>query len=246
MAAMIRPSREDIIREIQRCAAANGGMPLGKRGFEAETGIRETDWLGRYWARWGDAVQQAGFQPNEIQQRIYDDEGLVRLLAALTRKLGHFPTVPEMLLHRQSDSDFPSEKTFRRLGGRAAKVALVLEFSKANAEFADVYEVCLPLAGANALTADPAAGSGAVGVVYLMRSGKHHKIGRTTSIGRRSYEIGLQLPEKQKLVHYVETDDPVGIERYWHQRFADRRLNGEWFALSPADIAAFKLRRRFM
>jgi hypothetical protein len=79
-----------------------------------------------------------------------------------------------------------------------------------------------------------------------MRSGAHHKIGRSNHVGRRSYEVALQLPERLEVVHEIETDDPEGIERYWHQRFAAKRTNGEWFALSDDDVRAFMRRKGFM
>jgi hypothetical protein len=39
--------------------------------------------------------------------------------------------------------------------------------------------------------------------------------------------LAIQLPERAEQIHAIKTDDPVGIERYWHQRFADRRKNSE-------------------
>ena len=86
----------------------------------------------------------------------------------------------------------------------------------------------------------------ATGFVYLLKSGKFYKIGKTNSIDRRQYEIGLQLAEAMHPIHSIETDDPSGIEAYWHNRFKSKRLNGEWFDLDSSDIRAFKLRKNFM
>jgi hypothetical protein len=69
-------------------------------------------------------------------------------------------------------------------------------------------------------------------------------MGRTKNPLRREGEFGIQLPEKLTLIHHIKTDDPAGIESYWHMRFATKRNEGEWFALSPDDVRAFKRWKR--
>jgi hypothetical protein len=81
------------------------------------------------------------------------------------------------------------------------------------------------------------------GYVYLIRSGKFHKIGRTNASGRRLRELAIQLPKKPRTVHVIETDDPEGVEGYWHRRFAAKRQDGEWFLLSEDDVRAFRWRK---
>ncbi len=239
--------REQILAEIRRVAEEGGGKAPGRERFAAETGIREHDWLGRYWARWSDAVAEAGYTPNTLQGRVDDDEALHRY-AAETQRLGHPPTHAELRLVRQTDKTFPSSGVYERLGPKGELLAKVAAYCEGRPELADVLPILAPLIAA-AENAEPGedapADDAPEGFVYLLKSGRHYKLGRTNSLGRREYELAIQLPERAEKVHAIKTDDPAGIENYWHRRFADRRANGEWFALTAADVRAFK-RRKFM
>ena len=75
------------------------------------------------------------------------------------------------------------------------------------------------------------------------KSGRYYKIGKTNAHGRRERELAIQLPERAQTVHVIKTDDPAGIEAYWHQRFASKRKHGEWFELDHVDIGAFRCRK---
>ena len=58
-----------ILQEIKRTTQTNGGMPLRKLQFEAETGIKRYDWFGVYWARWSDALREAVLESLDCRPR---------------------------------------------------------------------------------------------------------------------------------------------------------------------------------
>lgn len=240
-------TRQHIINEIQRTAKVNGGVPLGWRKFEEVSGIKYYDWYGQFWTRWGDAVREAGFQPN-IMSEAYEDEFLLEKLVELTRRLKHVPTQGDLLLARKSDSSFPSEKVFRRLGTKPQRASRVIAFCATRSGHEDVATLWqqIPIQKELPPEGEPEAMSSVVGYVYLLKHGsrREYKIGRTNNPLRREGELGIQLPEKVEPIHYIETDDPAGIENYWHTRFARKRKEGEWFALTTDDVRAFRKWKR--
>jgi hypothetical protein len=235
-----------IVSEIKRTALENGGMPLGKARFEAESGIKESDWAGVHWVRWGDALREAGFEPNQLNTA-FEKEHLLRKCAELTLELGHIPVTNDFKIKRRQDRDFPSCNVFARLGSKKELVTLLADFCGSDPKFEPIVEKCREYLRSSECETEEQfeTQDRPIGFVYLFKSGRFYKIGMTNSAGRREYDIGLQLPEKLVSVHVIRTDDPPGIEEYWHKRFATKRMNGEWFDLDAEDIRAFR-RRKFM
>lgn len=232
--------RERILSEIKRLAAENGGKALGRQAFEAATGIRHHEWYGVYWARWGDAVAEAGLSPNVMQKRL-DRDVMLREIAHAARHFGKVPTHGELRIYGRGKPGFPSHTTISSALAGVVLAEALREWIAANPEFSDI-EAVLP--GTPAAPTPRPSRRPADGSVYLIQSGAHYKIGRSDELERRVKEIRIALPDKAELVHVIATDDPAGIEAYWHRRFGERRANGEWFRLTGSDVAAFK-RRRF-
>jgi hypothetical protein len=79
-------TKQNILDEIKRTTEANKGKPLGGPRFSKETDIKESDWAGRYWARWSDAVREAGYEPNSMQEA-YDEPYVLEKLSAWTKQI---------------------------------------------------------------------------------------------------------------------------------------------------------------
>jgi hypothetical protein len=238
--------KQHIVNEIKRTAEANGGNALGRKRFQKETGIKTSDWYGKYWVRWGDALKEAGHSPKNFLQESFSEIYLIEKLIVFIREIGHFPVAGEFLMKAKEDNTFPSYEPFHKLGGKAGIVSKVSKYCQAHSGYEDIIKICESINfNTDKITKSTESKDSDFSYIYLIKSGRYHKIGRSNSVGRREYELTIQLPEKATTVHTITTDDPIGIEAYWHKRYESKRKNGEWFELTTEDIKAFK-RRKFM
>ena len=239
---MQKPSKEKIVAEYNRLVRERGGRLIGERIFTRETGLSRHYWQGGLWRSWSAFQADAGHEPNSATGKTSDDI-LLRRFAELALERNEIPSEADLMLKRKEDPSFPAKATYRRWGSRDALLSKVAEYCEREGQFATVLGL-LRQGVSSGLDRRIEAGRIA-GFVYLLRSGKNYKLGRTNAVGRRLRELAIQLPQKPDTVHVIETDDPEGIEQYWHRRFAGKRQGGEWFALDAVDLAAFK-RRKFM
>ena len=218
-------NKEKIIEEIKRTAKENGGTPLGIGKFEQETGIKIYDWQ-KYQPRFGDAQKDAGFSPNKLNTSLNIDFMMGKIIN-LVRKMGKIPTLPEFRVEKNNDPDFPSKNTIQRLGSGNKLAQKIMEYCKNREGYEDVIKLCDNLLGDIREEEDTENVSDSLGEIYLFKSGKYYKIGKTSDTVRRGSELRIQLPENLGLIHSIKTDDPSGVEAYWHKRFEDKRMNGE-------------------
>lgn len=235
-------SPEEITREIQRLARENDGKPLGETLFLTNVGLtRSTLWSAGF-SSYSDALIAAGFSKNSFNPASQPKIVLASLVD-LIRSIGRFPTKGHIKAARSKDKSFPSYEAFLTVAGGAFSnlPSVALQHCQANG-ISDI-ENLIPRSAGRAAPEVKEATRVVAGYVYLLKHGQHYKIGRTNDTARRRREISLLLPEELEHIHVIETDDPEGIEAYWHKRLASKRIRGEWFVLTSEDVAAFKRRR---
>ncbi len=147
----------------------------------------------------------------------------------------------EIRMYKNIDPDFPTAKTlYAHFGSKVELVRRLANWLNDKEEYQDVASMVadeLPEIDTKRHK------SPNEGYVYLLGWGTNYKIGRSDNLERRIKEISTALPDSANLIHTIRTDDPSGIEAYWHRRFVDKRGNGEWFKLTKGDVAAFKRRK---
>ena len=235
-------TKSEILDEIRRIASGHAGS-LSLKKFIELSELSERQVRGRYWATWNEALTEAGIGTKVFSKPKSDETAVVAALAQLTEELGSWPTETQLTVERHRNTSFPSIHVFRRLNKEMFLPAKVLSYCTEIDGLSTAKEVAQAKVDANSPQENKSQLSIA-GYVYMMRSGKRYKIGKSNSPSRRYREVRLDLPDETILVHTIPTDDPSGIEAYWHRRFSDKRVRDtEFFELAAADVAAFKRRK---
>jgi len=197
-------TKEHILDEIKRIAVGNNGVPPGAQRFRTETGISESAWSGKYWARWGNALREAGFSPN-VWQVGHGKSVFMESYIRLIRELAHFPAVREISLKRRQDSSFPSSSAFVRFGSKAAAAKRIIEFCQKNTGYEDVIKICEPVAAESSpRTHNTSATHVVEGFVYLIKSGRHYKLAE--AIQQDVANVNSQSNFRRKQPKYTKSE----------------------------------------
>jgi hypothetical protein len=74
------------------------------------------------------------------------------------------------------------------------------------------------------------------GYVYFISDGVAVKIGIARLVGARLRDLQTGNTKQLSVLHTIETNEPRKVEGWLHWKYSDRRIVGEWFALTASDI----------
>lgn len=233
-------TKEEIIKEIQKCAKENGNKTPSEKVFYENSEVNVYDRM-RYWSNYGELVKEAGLIPNKFDKTKYDHEQLCEMFIGVIRETGKWPTRGQLDVKHFKDVSFPHSVTFySKLGLTGDLAKTILKYVEDRQGFKDVVEICNSVLE-KFETREKVSGDNVMsGYIYLGKQHGRYKIGKSKDVSRRREDITLLGSEPFELIHEIETDDTNGIEKYWHDRFKSKWIRGEWFKLSSSDVKAFK------
>lgn len=223
-----------VLDALHRAAVENGGYPPGEKQFRANTGISAAAWQGKHWIRWSELIRDAGYA-GIGRMVVRDDDLLLTRLAEVVRHFGKIPTSREIYFYARRHPGIPSASTITaRFGTHRMMSERLRRWAAERPDMEDVARLC------REQQTESSPPEACDLVVYLLRAGEYFKIGWAKQLERRIRNIQSCCPEVLELIHAIPAQDPITAEAQWHHRFRDKRIHGEWFKLTPEDIAEFR------
>ena len=237
-------TKDAILQRIRELAAERGGH-VGFTAFLSETGIKDK-WLRRqeWWTGWNDLLSEIGLETRKFGIPRTPESRIAEAVAVVIEREGRWPTDDDLGRERRRDRSFPSLRVISRLRKSGALAKLIVALGETPGQFSKASMIAKKYLPTEMNTVDAGPNERVTGYVYMLRSGRSYKIGKSSDPSRRYREVRLELPDETHQVHTIQTDDPTGIEAYWQRRFAAKRIrNTEFFTLDTNDVQAFKRRK---
>lgn len=236
-------TKDAIIKRLQELATERGGH-VSFNLFVSETGIKDK-WLRRqeWWTGWNSLLSEIGLKTREFSVPRTPDSRIAEAVAEIIERDESWPTEDALVRERKRNPSFPSLGVISPLRKSGILAKLIVALGETSGQFSKASLIAKKHLPSEIDTIDVGSNERVKGYVYMLRSGRSYKIGKSTDPSRRYREVKLELPDETHQVHTIQTDDPTGIETYWHQRFATKRIrNTEFFTLDANDVQAFKRR----
>lgn len=240
-------SKEEILKKIKEWSKENDGKTPGEKVFYeyADFNVYQLHKLG--WANYGELVDEAELIPNTFDNTQYSYEQICDLFISAMREKNQWPSRGYLDVKHLNDSSYPSSATFyKKLGLTGDLAQSILDYIGDKDDYDDVKNICLPVIEKYAVSDKSDEAGKTVEEVYMYKyknQSQPIKVGRSKDVERRGEEIVIGAHDKAVLIHSIKTDDPSGVENYWHRRFRKsgrEEYNNEWFRLKPEDVKAFK------
>ena len=235
--------KSHITRRLLELAQERGGH-IAYREFLDATGITHSWLRGQPWfPGWNPLLTELGLQTKSFGVARSDSAEIARFVAELIARTQRWPTDDELRRERARNPSFPSLPVIARIRKTGELAKLIFQLGESEDALRSAAAIALAKLESKPESIQPLPGEKIKGYVYMLRSARRYKIGKSNDPSRRYREVKLELPDETHQVHTIATDDPSGIETYWHARFANKRIrNTEFFELDSQDVAAFKRR----
>ena len=236
-------TKEDIGKRIRELAAERGDH-VGFAAFCEETGVKDKWLRSQVWFKgWNDLLKELGLKTKEFGVVRTPPSRIAEAVAEIIEREGRWPTEDELRRERRRDDSFPSLKVISPLRRSGELAKLIVTLGATNLKFAKASVIAKQHGASKGDAINVGPNEKVKGYVYLLRSGRRYKVGKSNDPSRRYREVRLELPDETHQVHTIPTDDPTGIEAYWKKRFDAKRIrNTEFFELNADDVQAFKRR----
>jgi hypothetical protein len=233
-------NKDLILSKIKELAEENGGKPPGLKNFTKITSIKSNQICGKYWARWNDAVIEAGFKPNHLPEG-HSEDFLCSKLAEFIKESGRYPARGEISHRAFNDKSFPGISCYiNTLGCRFVAAKKVLDYCSAREGLNDVAEICNKIYQ-DGIAEDEEYANYFEGIKYFIGLEKTAKNQYLFTARQKPYMINQLKLEGKTIVHQIAADSRsfaynLLMEKY--KSFFDKMKNR--FTFSVKEISEIK------